>query len=88
MRYAFPNLSKKQREIMDQIGAGNYSLAGVFARQKALDGLILRGLIRKVGSKRLSRDALGEISVAEYEMPVHIHIQWCEWCWKQPQDDY
>ena len=28
----------------------------------------------------LRRDAMGFYNVAKFFVPVHVHIQWCQWC--------
>jgi hypothetical protein len=43
-----------------------------------------RGLIVDAPRKVLGRDALGEISISQWTIPLHIHAQWCQWCSEQP----
>lgn len=86
-RYAFPNLSKKQREILDELGCGNYTLSGVFPTKQAIADLIDRELIRYIGEKLICRDRFGAVKVPEYEMTLPTHAQWCSWQASQPCDE-
>lgn len=79
MKYPFPRLSKKQKEIIDQLGAGNYSLSSVFPTKQAIDGLLERGIIERAGETRLGAPPF-YISLPEYQLTIASHIQWCAWC--------
>ncbi len=78
-KYAFPNLSKKQRQILDEIGCGNYDLAGVFPTPQAIKGLLEKGLLRKLSDERIGGDRFGAINIPQYEMPMGVHYQWSMW---------
>lgn len=41
------------------------------------------GLIARISDKLL-HDRLGTYSIPQYEVPIGVHIQWCEWCSEQP----
>jgi len=51
--------------------------------QATLGILEKEGLIKKIGSRELGRDAFGAISVPVYEVPMHVHMQWCQWASEQ-----
>lgn len=71
---AHPGRTEAQRRVLDEIGCGNSSPSmGVRTR----DALLKAGLIRQCGTKVVGRDRLGIISVPQYEMPIHIHMEWC-----------
>lgn len=56
------------------------------ATMKTILALIERGLIVKT-EHVIGRDALGDIAINEYHVPLPIHAQWCEWCSEQPGID-
>lgn len=37
--------------------------------------------------KSLGRDALGPIQVVVYEVPLPVHMQWCEWCAENVEEE-
>lgn len=78
-KYAFPNLSKKQRQILDEIGCGNYDLSGVFPTVQTINGLLEKGLLERLSDKRIGGDRFGAINIPQYQMPIAVHFQWCMW---------
>ena len=42
--------------------------------------LMRKGLIAEGPHRSLGRDALGEIMVPTYFVPIAVHARWCEWC--------
>lgn len=46
--------------------------------QRTLDALEKGGLIVRIGDSVIGRDAFGEITVPEYEVPIPVHMQWCQ----------
>lgn len=79
MKYAFPNLSKKQSQILDEIGCGNYDLAGVFPTPQTIKGLLEKGLLERLSDKRIGGDRFGAISIPQYQMPLAVHFEWSVW---------
>lgn len=73
-KYPFPNLSKKQKQILDALGCGNYSLKYVMPTKKSIEGLLEKGLIRSLGFITISG-----VKIPEYEMPIAVHLKWCEY---------
>jgi hypothetical protein len=42
-------------------------------------------LIDLVGNKIL-RDEMGIFKLPQYQVPIPIHMQWCQWCSEQPEN--
>ena len=40
------------------------------------------GLIGQ-GTPKKHKDVLGEFEIPQYEVPIHHHAQWCQWCSEQ-----
>lgn len=69
----FGVLSPQQRDVIDQIGCN----IDIGHHPRTLDSLERMGLIESFN------EVLGgrfPIRVKRYEMPLWVHIQWCEWC--------
>ena len=77
--YPFKGLTKGQKRILDEIGCGNYSLAGIARAHGSIEKLRDVGLIQECGEKVVCRDRFGTVRVTEYEMPIDVHYQWCKW---------
>lgn len=82
-RFFTPGLTKAQQSVFEQIAIGQLP----YARQSTIDILVEKGLIVRIADRVLGRDRFGAISVPTYEVPLPIHIRWCEWCAKQPEAD-
>lgn len=48
-------------------------------RRTVVSALLKRGLIRQIGERTLGRDTFGAINVSVYEVPLGVHMQWCQW---------
>jgi len=68
--YPFPGLTKRQREVFEQISI-NKDLGHP---ESTLKALIKKGLIEQ------SKQMLYWGYIYRYEVPLNIHMQWCEWC--------
>jgi hypothetical protein len=68
-----PGKTATQKWVLDQIGGGNYS---PIMQPKTRDALLEAGLIEKI-SQRVDRGGWPPIVIKEYQMPIHVHIQWC-----------
>lgn len=55
--------------------------------QKTLDALEKAELIKRIGNQEVGRDSLGPITVPIYEVPLHAHMQWCQWAAEQSDDE-
>ena len=52
---------------------------------RSIDALIARGVVERVeGEKR--RDAMGVYEIPRFNVPLPIHMQWCEWASEQPEN--
>lgn len=69
-----PGKSKAQRRVLDAIGIGNNSPMMAKATRKAL---LEAGLIVKCGERRFGA-GWSAVIVDEYEMPIPVHMQWCD----------
>lgn len=69
-KYFVPGLSKYQRDTFEQIAIGNDS----FIRTETAKILMGKGLIERISMRR------GIFSVYRYQVPIPIHMAWCEWC--------
>lgn len=74
----FRNLSDSQSSVFEQIATGND--AG--HSKRTLDSLMRKGLIRQFQQSQV--DHIGQFYVYRYEVPLDVHIEWCEWCSQQP----
>lgn len=86
--YFVNGLTKKQREILDAIGCGNYSLSGIFQSKNAVLGLLGMGLIESCGKKVICNDRFGMVTAQEYQMPLNIHLQWCSYQSKEYDKEF
>ena len=66
----FDRLSKSQQDTLNLIAIGQ---DGGHARS-TLRSLVGRGLIEE-----FEQDMGGGLTVKRYEMPIPVHIMWCEW---------
>lgn len=71
--------SKRQIDVFEQIAIG---MDGGH-HPATLRALKKKGLIAST-LPPMGRDAIGTISVYRYHVPLHIHVQWCEWCAQGP----
>lgn len=70
-----PGKTPAQRRALDEIGCGNHSPIMAKSTQNALLGA---GLITEMEPGKLSCGNLGFITVRQFDMPIPVHIQWCE----------
>lgn len=73
-RKIHPASTKAQQKILDEIGCGNYTPRMNDATRRSL---LRQGLIVKCGEKRIGNPPY-HVTVAEYQMPIPVHIKWCE----------
>lgn len=69
-----PGRTAAQRRALDAIGCGDNCPPMHRSTRKAL---LEAGLIRQLSDKVIGRDAMGRISIPQFEMPLHIHMAWC-----------
>ena len=70
--------TKRQIEAFEQIGAGVSCPTGF--QETVFKALLDKGLIELCGVKTLGQDRFGKIQVPEFQQPLPIHMQWCQWC--------
>jgi len=71
-------LTPRQRDVLGLIAVGQ---DGGHSRA-ILTSLERRGLIVPYTEQRSPL-----LRITRWEVPVHIHIQWCAWCAEQPDED-
>lgn len=76
------NLLPSERQILDQIGAGNKS---PIAPPHIISDLLGKTLIRRLPDKILGGGI--PVRVERYEMPVDAHMAWCEVCSEELGDE-
>lgn len=77
----FSKLSDRQLDVLCNVAFGGH---GGYCNPRTLKSLAERGLIEKV--EITDRTRMGTFVWATYEMPLHVHIQFCEWCSKTAED--
>lgn len=70
-----PGKTAAQRRVLDMIGCGEHCPP---MTQGTRDAMLRSGLIVERGRRVVGRDRFGEVSIAQYEMPILVHMQWCE----------
>jgi hypothetical protein len=71
-RMPHPGRTAAERKALDQVGCGQPPGCS----HKTLRNLLDAGLIVEVGGQT-RRDALGEYRIPSYEMPIPVHMAWC-----------
>jgi hypothetical protein len=71
-----------QNRVLDEIGCGNYS---PIADKRTIEALLKKGFIEEL-SPRIIRTGPFSVHVRQFQMPIHIHIQWCAQCEDTPGD--
>jgi hypothetical protein len=75
--------SKATKEVFEIIATGGRPACAT----KTLYALERAGLIEKIGEEVIGRDALGVIKLPVYEVPLPIHMQWCQWASENVSDE-
>ncbi len=78
----FDNLPAKQAAAFEQIATGNDR----GHHPATLRALVNKGYISE-WAQTIGRDGFGDITVMRYEVPIPVHIRWCEWCSENYADD-
>lgn len=68
-----PGRTLAQRRVLDQIGCGNFSPP---MAPTTRDALLAAGLIQQCGERLIGR-GWSAVRIAEYEMTIPTHMQWC-----------
>lgn len=69
------NLTKAQRLAFERIAVGQ----NPECKWATIDALMKAGVIEK-GPSETRRDAMGIYEIPSFEVPIPIHMQWCQWC--------
>ena len=69
----FRNLTNTQSDVFEQIAVGNDG----GHNPKVLDRLEKMGLLI---SKSQILSKCPPVMIKRYEIPIDIHIEWCQWC--------
>ncbi len=77
----FGRLTEKQQQVLGLIAmnedAGHHP--------QVLKSLVNKGLIEAY--KEDSHDRYGKLVITKYRMPLPVHIEWCNWCSKQYEEN-
>lgn len=57
------------------------------ALEKTLKRLVERGLIERIADRRVGRDCFGPVIIPQYQVPLLVHMQWCQWASEQSFDE-
>lgn len=71
-----------QIQAFEKIAVGDPLPSGVIKSFKALQA---KGLIER-GPDKVLRDRLGSFGIPQYQVPIRHHMQWCQWCSEQPEN--
>jgi hypothetical protein len=72
----FRGLTKHQEGVLGWIAIG----IDTGHHPATLKALLDRGLIIRLIDRPVGQDAFGVISIPQYEVPIPIHVEWCQWC--------
>ena len=70
------DLTAPQVAAFERVAVGMEPMAA----QRTIAALLKRGMIQKIGMKRLGTDRFGPIEIPVYEVPIRLHMAWCAWC--------
>lgn len=80
MEHPCKGMTKAQISAFEMIAIGENPMVG----EKTIAKLLERGVIVQ-GPDRIFQTALGPLHCKQYEIPIPIHMQWCEWASEQPE---
>lgn len=76
-------LTKAQREAFESIAVGQCLGFHFTTYQK----LLAKRLIERLPDKVVGKDIFGPIRLPDYQVPLPVHIQWCQWCDENVTDE-
>jgi hypothetical protein len=47
---------------------------------------LLKKEVIAYGTSEVRKDAMGVYHIPQFHVPLHIHMQWCQWCSEQPEN--
>lgn len=74
-------MTKVQIAAFEQIAISQSPQCG----WKSIDALLKGGVIER-GQDDTRRDAMGVYTIPNYFVPLPVHMQWCDWCSEQPEN--
>jgi hypothetical protein len=69
-------LTRVQIDVFEQWATGGRT----WLPAKAIDVLVEKGLLVQVGEDVICKDRFGTVTAPIYEVPIGIHMAWCQWC--------
>lgn len=69
-------MTANQTRVFEQIAIGNDG----GHNPATVTSLINKGFVIRLIDRPVGRDVLGIISVPQYDVPIPIHYEWCQWC--------
>lgn len=75
------DLTQTQREAFEQIAISQPPQCG----WRSIDALLKAGVIER-GKDDVRRDAMGFYRIPHFFVPLIVHMQWCDWCSEQPEN--
>lgn len=75
-------MNRAQREAFEMIAVSQHPRC----KPQTIAALLARGVVTRGPDEILGRDALGQIAVPTYYVPMQIYMQWCDWCSEQPEN--
>lgn len=82
-RTKHPGRTRAERKVIDAIGGGNHSPP---MRDMVRERMIEDRLIERI-EDRVIPDRLGEIRIVQVDLPLAVHMQWCNWCSENIADE-
>lgn len=82
MDHPCKGLSKAKIDTFEQLAVG----AKPPAARGTFDALEKHGVIVR-GPDLVWHDAFVQFKIPQWEVPIHIHAQWCAWCGENVDDD-
>lgn len=81
--FDFDRLTKRQQEVLGMVAISQDGGHG----KRTLESLERHGLIER----RQERSSYGRsgavLAITRWDMPIAVHIAWCDWCSRQEFDD-
>lgn len=76
------DMTRAQRVAFEQIAISQMPQC----KWDTIEALLKAGLIER-GTPETRRDAMGVYQIPSFYVPLPIHIQWCEWCSEQDDEE-
>jgi len=76
-----PGKTPAQRRVLDAIGCGDHSPPMAKATR---DKLLADGLIVELSPLKIPFIGSLCMEVRQFDMPLHVHLQWCASCDEEP----